>query len=99
MKNNIGKNIGIGFLVGVIANMIGSYLYLFFLSMYKKLSLESTYEVTMEQGLLGNVIVLGALLNLGVFFIFLKKKRYYRARGVIMATLVAALLVLASKFL
>lgn len=99
MKRNIGKNIGIGFLVGITANIIGSYLYLFFLSLYKKLSLESTYEVTMEQGLLGNVIVLGALLNLGVFFIFLKKKRFYRARGVIMATLLASLLVLASKFL
>jgi len=99
MKNSIGKNIGIGFLVGIIANTIGSYLYLFFLSLYKKLSIESTIEVTLEQGLLGNVIVLGALLNLGVFFIFLKKKRYYRARGVIMATLLAALFVLASKFL
>lgn len=99
MRNSIRKNIAIGLIIGIVANLIGSYLYVFFLSLYKKLSIESTFDITMEQGVLGNVIVLGALLNLGVFFIFLKKKRYYRARGVIMATLLAALLVLASKFI
>jgi hypothetical protein len=47
---------------------------------------------------MGSLIALGALLNLGAFFIFLKKKQYYRARGVVLATVLAALLVLVSKF-
>jgi hypothetical protein len=55
-------------------------------------------EITLEQGMLGNIIALGALLNFLVFFVFLKKKQYYRARGVVMATLIAAIVVLISKF-
>jgi hypothetical protein len=54
--------------------------------------------VALEQDLLGNIIALGALLNFVVFFAFLKKKQYYRARGVVLATLVAAIIILISKF-
>lgn len=98
MREKIAKEIAIGLLIGLISNGIGVYLYLFFLSSVKKLSVESTFEMTLEQGLIGNVIILGALLNLAVFFIFLKKKKYYRARGVILATLIAAIVILVSKF-
>ena len=95
MKQKIRKEILIGFLIGVIANLAGCYLYIFFFSKY---SLETTIEVALEQDILGNIIALGALLNLGVFFIFLKKKKYYRARGVIMATLLAAIIIVIAKF-
>ena len=98
MRQKIAKEIAIGLLIGLISNAIGVYLYLFFLSGVKKLSIESTFQVTIEQGLIGNIIILGALLNLAVFFIFLKKKKYYRARGVILATLIAAIVILVSKF-
>ena len=67
-------------------------------SIVKKLSVESTLEITLEQGLIGTIIALGALLNFIVFFVFLKKKQYYRARGVILATFLAAIIVLISKF-
>ena len=95
MKQKIRKEILIGFLIGIIANLAGCYLYIFFFSEY---SLKTTIEVALEQDLLGNIIALGALLNLGVFFIFLKKKKYYRARGVIMATLLAAIIIVIAKF-
>lgn len=98
MKQQIAKEIGIGLLFGLISNLAGCYLYLFFLSNSKDLSIESTYEVALEQDLLGNIIALGALLNFVVFFVFLKKKQYYRARGVVLATLVAAIIILISKF-
>jgi hypothetical protein len=98
MRGKIGKEIGVGFIIGLLANTAGSYLYIFFLSQVKKLSVESTLEISLEQGLIGNIIILGALLNFVVFFVFLKKKQYYRARGVIMATLVAAIIILVSKF-
>ena len=98
MRKKIATEIAIGLLIGLISNTIGVYLYLFFLSGVKKLSVESTFEVTLEQGLIGNIIILGALLNLAVFFIFLKKKKYYRARGVILATLIAAIVILVTKF-
>jgi len=98
MKKKIAKEIAIGFIMGLISNLAGSYLYIFFLSRAKDLSIESTLEVTLEQDLTGNIIILGALLNFVVFFVFLKKKQYYRARGVIMATIIAAMIILISKF-
>ncbi len=94
MKPHI-KEILIGFIIGLAANMAGTYLYIFFFS---KLSLESTLQVALENDFLGSLIALGAILNLGVFFIFLKKKQYYRARGVVLATVIAALAILISKF-
>ncbi len=94
MKPHI-KKILIGFIIGLAANMAGTYLYIFFFS---KLSLESTLQVALENDFLGSLIALGAILNLGVFFIFLKKKQYYRARGVVLATVIAALAILISKF-
>ena len=98
MKNNIIKEVAYGFLFGIIANASGSYLYIFALSEIKELSVESTFKVAIEEGLIGNIIALGALMNLLVFFVFMKKNQYYRARGVILATLIAAILILISKF-
>ena len=94
-KHYIGKNILIGFVLAILTNCIGSLLYILLFSKY---SFKTTIEVALEQDVMGNIIGLGALLNLLLFFFFLKKNRYYRARGVIMATLFAALLILAAKF-
>ncbi|WP_347373076.1 hypothetical protein [Aequorivita sp. Q41] len=94
MKPHI-KEILIGLGIGVLSNMAGSYLYIFFFS---KLSLESTLQAAQENGFLGSLIALGAILNLIVFFILLKKNQYYRARGVVLATVIAALIILISKF-
>ncbi len=92
-----------GFFLGIIANCIGSYLYVYFFSRY---SFETTIEAAAQQGFLGGVIGLGAVLNLVLFFFFLTSKlgkfrkeiQPYEARGVLMATLLAALAVLYFEF-
>ncbi len=89
------KEILIGFLVGIAANLAGSYLYIYFFSKY---TFETTVEIALEQDLFGSIIALGAILNLIVFFIFLKKQQFYRARGVVLATVIAAIFVLITKF-
>ena len=89
------KDILIGFIIGLLANVAGCYLYLFF---FTEEGFIESIKVAWEQGVLGNVIALGAVLNLIVFFIFLKKKQDYRARGVILATVVAAIGVLLSNY-
>ncbi len=94
MKPHI-KDILIGLIMGLAANMAGTYLYIFFFS---KLSLEATLKAASENDFLGSLIALGAILNLIVFFILLKKNQYYRARGVVLATVIAALVILISKF-
>lgn len=78
-----------------MANLAGSYLYIYFFSDY---GLEETIKNALIQDVFGNIIALGAIFNLFVFFIFLKKNKFYRARGVVLATVVAALLVLVTKF-
>jgi len=90
------KEVLIGLFFGIIANVTGSYLYIFFFS---ERSFEETLQIALDQDVLGSIVVLGAILNLVVFFIFLKKQQLYRARGVILATILAALVVLISKFL
>lgn len=94
--SKLTKELVIGFLIGIIANLAGSYLYIFFFS---KETLEKTIQFSIEQDVLGNIIALGAILNLCAFFIFLKKNKVYRARGVVLATVLAALVILVSKFL
>ena len=94
MKPHI-KEVLIGLTIGLLANMAGTHLYLFFFS---ELSLESTLQAALENDFLGSLIALGAILNLIVFFILLKKNQFYRARGVVLATVIAALAILISKF-
>ena len=94
-KQFIAKNIGIGFILGVLTNLLGSVLCIL---LFSKFNFKTTIKVALEQDVMGNIIGLGALLNLLLFFFFLKKNRYYRARGVIMATLLAAFFILAAKF-
>jgi len=90
------KEILIGFLTGLIAAAFGFYIYVEFVSTY---SFEETLKILDEGNLYGKVLGLAALPNLFVFFIFLKKKQELRARGVLLACFVIALLILVSKFL
>jgi len=94
MKPHI-KEVLIGLLIGIIANLSGIYLYIYFFSDH---SLEETLQGAIENDFIGSLIALGAILNLLAFFVFLKKKQNYRARGVLLATLIAAIVILISKF-
>jgi len=93
--DTIKKEVFIGLIIGLIANVAGSYLYIYFFSDY---GLQETIKNALEQDVFGNIIALGAILNLLVFFIFLKKNQFYRARGVVLATVVSAITILVTKF-
>lgn len=92
-----------GVLLGVIANFIGTYLYVFFFAPY---SFESMIRIALEEGIMGKLIALGAVMNLLLFFFLLtskigkfqKKIQPYEARGVLMATILAAFAVLYFEF-
>lgn len=92
-----------GFLLGLTANFIGTYLYVYFFAPY---SFETMMESAVEKGFMGGLIGLGAVLNLLLFFFFLTTKIYkfkkvaqpYEARGVLMATILAALAVMYFEF-
>ncbi|QMU64638.1 MAG: hypothetical protein GKR88_10285 [Flavobacteriaceae bacterium] len=84
----IKKEIGIGFLVSLFSTACGIFLYLQYFSKY---GFEATLNMIEEGNLYGQVLALAALPNIFVFFVFLKKKQDYRARGVLIASIVTVL--------
>lgn len=91
---NTKKEIAIGLAVGIIANVFGTLLYIL---IFSDLGIIETLEVAREQDHLGSLVALGAILNLLAFFGFLRIKRDQRAKGVLIATLIAALVILFYK--
>lgn len=92
----IKKEILIGVLVSIFATSAGFFIYLEFVSRF---GFYETITLIKENGVLGPVITLAALPNLFVFFVFLKKKQDYRARGVLMATIFTAVFTMVLKFI
>ncbi|MBR9853801.1 MAG: hypothetical protein GYB37_04375 [Algicola sp.] len=91
---NNKKEIIIGFIVGLIANTFGTLLYII---LFSDLSVTETINAAISQGHIGSLLALGAVLNLVAFFAFLRIKRDQRAKGVMLATLVTALVILSYK--
>lgn len=86
------KEIGIGFLVGLISNSLGVLVCLWIISMMKGLSLQNTFDFYYGSDNFWMILTLGALPNLAAFFGFLKINREYRARGVLLATFMTAII-------
>lgn len=91
----VTKHIVIGFFIALFATFGGFFIYLEYFSKYE---FYETLEFIKEGDLFGKVITLAAIPNLFVFFIFLKKRQDYKARGVLLATIVLALFTLILKF-
>lgn len=91
---NVKKEIIIGFLVGVIANALGVILYIL---MFSDMGIIETYKAAVEMERVGSILALGAILNLVAFFLFMRIRRDHRAKGVMIATILTALLILYYK--
>ena len=91
----IRKEIAIGILISIISTASGIYLYLQYFSKY---GFDETVKMIQEGDLYSSVLALAALPNLFVFFVFIKKKQDYRARGVLMASILTALITFVLKF-
>ena len=92
-----------GFILGLLANLAGTYIYIYLMTDSHFIE---AVEAGYKQGFLGGLIGLGAVFNLFLFFFFLttklgkfqKKPQFYEARGVLLATVLAALAVLYFEF-
>jgi hypothetical protein len=99
----LGFRIFKGFILGLIANVIGMFLYVYFAT---DKGFNFIIKEGYAQGFLGGIIGLGAVLNLVLFFFFLtarvgnfkKPMQPYEARGVLLATIIAALAVMYFEF-
>jgi hypothetical protein len=79
------KELLIGFFIGIIAAIIGTFLFLIAFTEFNSIS---DLQVVRQQGILGKVITIGAILNLVIFFILLQKKKDFMARGIVLSMIV-----------
>jgi len=79
----------IGFFMGIVATLLGTLVFLL-LKMPKLVSVEG-FSTIREQGIMGKLITLGAVINLLLFFILLKINKDLMARGVVLATIILAI--------
>ncbi|MBJ7880774.1 hypothetical protein [Gelidibacter salicanalis] len=86
----IKKELFIGFVVGLIANTIGFIIAILIFGNGEDIT--TAFRQSLAQGFFSKLVSMGAILNLVAFFLFLKVKRDYRARGVIFATIVVTII-------
>lgn len=86
------KEVLLGVIYGIISSMIGLILAILILSENSSIieSLKNSYY----ENFLGKLISLGAILNVIVFFVFIKKNQDQRAKGVLLLTIFLAILTL-----
>ncbi len=83
------KEILKGMFVGLMANSIGLLLAATLLGQGDDFT--TVIKAAYNEGFLGKLISLGAILNLITFFIFIRKRQDYRARGVLLITICIAI--------
>ena len=92
----IKKDVFLGFFIGICANFIGILLYIL---LFSGIEIANAIAEAREEEFLGTLIAAGAILNFIPFFFFLKREKIYRARGVLMASIFAALAIAVLKIL
>ena len=87
------RNLFIGIISGIIANFLGFLLARLMLTgEFSVINLTNVIKQLYDNGLLNKLISLGAFFNLLLFFFFIKKNKDSRAAGVLIATIMMALL-------
>ncbi|WP_397364692.1 hypothetical protein [Olleya sp. R77988] len=88
------KDVIIGFILGIISTCIGILLYIV---LFSKFGIEETIKQALQFKFVGKLVSLGALLNLGLFFLFLNRKQDNKAKGVLIATLIIGLIFIINR--
>ena len=88
------RNLFIGIISGIIANFLGFLVAtrLMLRVEFSLINLTNVVKQLYDDGLLNKLISLGAFFNLLLFFFFIKKNKDSRAAGVLIATIMMALL-------
>ncbi len=94
----IKKDVIIGFIVGLLGAITGIALFAVINGIYNNLSIQEAMDQAWSTDFLGKRASLGALVNLPLFYLFLNKKKDDRARGVLMATIMIAIIFIVNKF-
>lgn len=73
-----------GFIIGILASILGSYIYL---KLFLNIDFVDGIQTLKTQGQLGKIITLGSILDLVAFAILLKINKEIMARGVVLAVI------------
>jgi hypothetical protein len=84
-------DLAIGALIGFTTTCIGMFI---FLTFFTNFGFIEGIKGMKSQGYLGKIITLGAILNIIAFFILLKFNKELMARGVVLATILLAIITL-----
>ena len=85
------KEILIGFAIGIVASLLGIYLFITFFTSFDFIS---GIESMKSEGKLGKLITLGSILDLVAFSILLKMNKEMMARGVVLSVIIIAIITL-----
>lgn len=97
MKNkNIKINVLTGVLFGFMATAFGFY---FYSQVFNQFSLKFIKHLIVKEDYLSEILAYSAIPNLLAFFVFIKRGEDYKARGVILATMVIAIVIALSLFI
>lgn len=88
-KETIPKEIAIGAAVGIAANFVG--VIVFSGLFIQEFDIQQIFKIAYENNVLNKIIALGAIFNFIPFYLFLRKNMLYRARGVLVATMLIAI--------
>ena len=88
------RNLFIGIISGILANFLGFIIVarLMFTGEFSLINLTNVVKQLYDDGLLNKLISLGAFLNLLIFFFFIKTNNDTKAAGVLISTIMIALL-------
>ncbi len=99
-SNNKHKNIKTkvltGVLFGFIATAFGFY---FYSQVFNHFSMKFIKKLIVDEDMLSEILAYSAIPNLLAFFVFIKRGEDYKARGVILATMIVAIAIALSLFI
>ena len=92
----LNKNLFLGLLIATLVPVIGFLIWVEYLTKYE---LQQAVDLIVRGSLYSEILSLSAISNLPVFLIFIRKNKFDIARGMLLMTLIFALVVIVLKVL
>lgn len=86
----IKKEVLLGLVTGIVGIIMGVSVCTFIIASLRNSTFDIVLETYKSGGNFWMLICLGSVVNLALFFLALKKNQDYRARGILLATFIAA---------
>jgi ABC-type spermidine/putrescine transport system permease subunit II len=90
------NKMSIGFAAGLVGPIVG--IFAFYLMKINEVTPEVYWQMLHNKIFLSPMLSFGCIMNLVIFFLFLRKDFYNSARGVIFATFIWAIPIIYTKF-